>query len=581
MGAAGSNAATDDAATYRDLQLATRRYLFKQPPNVGPHDAYGEVEEKYKPWSVPDNNIGKLLEPGIKQSEFRFSLSTANVFDPADGCDKDLETSYVCGTAAPVNKKLPPPVHYGSEIVFDCNSQVRACEDYRFEVTTDGSVLFTYRGGRHIKSHFNTEPTANTNNAQNSGQPTSDIEKINQMVLNNALPGYMNFKRKYKQYMYPGDSLGPGEYICSNTGNCFFGLDPADSKFKMFTIKIRSNKKPVTVNDMDIIVMEGSNDLGTNISGALYELNGVDISNRDKFANISIDGKKRMFGSSALKLGDKYNEIINTEPSGRKVTYDNPGNDLETITNESMDINYCFDRCSARPDCGGFVVDNTDPDKCFLKDKDIFPRANRVRDVDKKLYKRLYTPQNVSESCMKPDNKNVVAIDSILLDHYPRDEKNSEVTRDTLCGTDQLLSDPSKRLSDIETGALDSFKAMITNRLNQAFNVMMQYDTIQNGDEMNVTKRIDAYDKINTKIKSILKKQDTIAGVEEDTYIQVVSETYKYIIWSIIAVVIIMVIVIYGDISNYTTNITNLTSTLGNFFKSSSSSSSSSSSDQE
>ena len=99
---------------------------------------------------------------------------------------------------------------------------------------------------------------------------------------------------------------------------------------------------------------------------------------------------------------------------------------------------------------------------------------------------------------------------------------------------------------------------------------MMRYDSIQNGDEMKVNDRIDAYDKINTKIKSILKKQDTIDGVEEDTYIQVVSETYKYIIWSIIAVVIIMVIVVYGDASNYTTNIT---STFGNFFKSSSSSS--------
>jgi hypothetical protein len=178
---------------------------------------------------------------------------------------------------------------------------------------------------------------------------------------------------------------------------------------------------------------------------------------------------------------------------------------------------------------------------------------------------------------MKPDNKNVIAIDSILLDHYPFD-KPGKMTKNTLCGSDQLLEDPSKRLLDIEEGAISSFMTTITNNLNKAFNVMMQYDTIQNGDEMKVNDRIDTYDKVNTKIKSILKKQDTIDGVEEDAYIQVVSETYKYIIWSIIAVVIIMVIVVYGDVSNYTTNIT---STLGNFFKSSSSSSSSSSSDRD
>ena len=170
---------------------------------------------------------------------------------------------------------------------------------------------------------------------------------------------------------------------------------------------------------------------------------------------------------------------------------------------------------------------------------------------------------------MKPENKEVVAIDSILLNHYPLDKNNTRMTKKTLCGSDQLVEDPTKKLHDIQTGAIDSFITTITNNLNRAFAVMMRYDTIQNGDEMKVNDRIDTYDKINTKIKSILKKQDTIDGVEEDTYIQVVSETYKYIIWSIIAVVIIMVIVVYGDVSNYTTNIT---STFGNFFKSSASS---------
>jgi hypothetical protein len=492
----------------------------------------------------------------------------------------------MCGAALSIPQNIP---NFGDnktdEVSFDCEKQATACEDYRFEVTSQGFVLFTSRGGNSLKSHFTNGSLANTSEDQNRDQPKNHIAEINQMVLNDTLPSNMKFKRKYVRYMYPGQSLGPGEYICSDTGNCFFGLDPADLKFKMFTIKIRSNKKTVTVNEASVDVMEGLNDSGTNISGALYELNGVDTKNLNKVANISIDGKRRMFESNfgrmnTLELGNKYTEIISTEPSGRKITYDNPGNDLEAINNESGDINYCFDRCSSRPDCGGFVVDNNDPDKCFLKDASIFPSANRVRDVDKKLYKRLYTPRNVSESCMKPDNKNVVAIDSILLEHYPLDKNNSRMTKNTLCGSDQLLEDPSKRLRDIEEGAISSFMTTITNNLNKAFKVMTQYDTIQNGDEMKVNDRIDTYDKVNTKIKSILKKQDTIDGVEEDTYIQVVSETYKYIIWSIIAVVIIMVIVVYGDISNYTTNIT---STLGRFFKSSSSPSpsSSSSSDQD
>ena len=550
------------------------------PKHNGPHNVSGDVQVPYKPWSVAANNISSRLQSGLKERQFTYKPPTD--FAEASGCSKTLDVSHTCGAAPSVPQSIQ---NFGNastdEAFFDCEKQATACENYRFEVTNQGFVLFTSRGGNSIKRHFDTGSLANTSEDQNLDQPKNHIAEINQMVLNDTLPSTMNFKRKYVRYMYPGQSLGPGEYICSSTGNCFFGLDPADSKFKMFTIKIRSNKRTITVNEASVDVMEGLNDSGSNTSGALYELNGVDTKNLNKVANISIDGKRRMFESNfgrmnTLELGNKYTEIISTEPSGRKITYDNPGNDLEAITNESGDINYCFDRCSSRPDCGGFVVDNNDPDKCFLKDKGIFPSANRVRDVDKKLYKRLYTPRNVSESCMKPDNKDVVAIDSILLDHYPLDKNNSRMTKNTLCGSDQLLEDPSRRLRDIEEGAISSFMTTITNNLNKAFNVMMQYDTIQNGDEMNVNDRIDAYDKVNTKIKSILKKQDTIDGLEEDTYIQVVSETYKYIIWSIIAVVIIMVIVVYGDISNYTTNITN---TFSKFFKSSSSSSSSSSQD--
>ena len=394
MGAGGSNASHNQTA---ELVRSVTRSGFAQPPHNGPHNAYGKVNVKYKPWSVPVNNITSRLQLGLKKDEFRYSPPTD--FDPAEGCEKTLTASYVCGSAAPINiPSTPFGKNSTDEVHFNCKARVDECNDYRFEVTTQGSVLFTNRGGALIKSRFtNTGSNAsvNTNEYQNSDQPRTDIEKINQMVLNNALPSSMNFKRKYVRYMNPGDSLGPGEYICSSTGNCFFGLDPVDSRFKIFTIKIRSDQKSSTVNNAEISVMEGFADLGTNISGALYELNGVDTKNLNAVANISIDGKKRLFGTSTLKLGDKYTEVITIEPSSeKKITYDNPGNDLETIANESGDINYCFDRCSSRPDCGGFVIDSTAPDKCFLKDKDIFPSANRVRDVDKHLYKRLYTPKN-------------------------------------------------------------------------------------------------------------------------------------------------------------------------------------------
>jgi hypothetical protein len=208
----------------------------------------------------------------------------------------------------------------------------------------------------------------------------------------------------------------------------------------------------------------------------------------------------------------------------------------------------------------------------------MFPVGNRVKNPDTKLYKRLYRPKGVSESCMKPENAKVVAIDSILLDHYPSDRYMPEMSDSTLCGVDQLVEDPTKRLEAIENNALSTFLASMSDKIGKAIEKVTYYNSVESDPQMDVNGRINRYDRVNSEIKSILKRQDVISGVEEDTHLQVVSETYKYIVWSIIAIIVIIVIVIYGDVSNYTTNISD---SFGKLFTLPSFSSSSSSSSSE
>jgi hypothetical protein len=153
---------------------------------------------------------------------------------------------------------------------------------------------------------------------------------------------------------------------------------------------------------------------------------------------------------------------------------------------------------------------------------------------------------------MKPQNMQVVAIDNTIFDHYPIDPTHPKVTSKTLCGVDELVEDPTKRLAAIEDNILGGWKSAIGKKIEQAIKVMTQYNAIQDDPEMQVNDRIDAYDKVNTGIKKIIKTQEIIDGVEEDTHLQVISETYKYILWSIVAVIVMIVIVIYGDVSNYT-----------------------------
>jgi hypothetical protein len=180
---------------------------------------------------------------------------------------------------------------------------------------------------------------------------------------------------------------------------------------------------------------------------------------------------------------------------------------------------------------------------------------------------------------MKPQNMQVVAIDNTLFDHYPIDKTHPKVTSRTLCGVDELVEDPTKRLAKIQNGILEEWKTAIGNKITQAIKVMTQYNAIQDDPELRVNERIDTYDKVNTGIKKIIKTQEIIDGVEEDTHLQVISETYKYIIWSIVAVIIMIVIVVYGDVSGYTGAFGNISKSIGNFFTTSSTSTASSNSD--
>jgi len=546
-------------------------------------DTYGAMDKIYYPWKDAATNANSYLQGGLGSRIFNYNPGS---WDPASGCSKTLEASYTCGTGLQSGQTLSintPSFLSTRTASFDCSKFYDECNNFRFEVTNYGRILFTDGAGSIRNSFFSHSDTKQTNESVNAGQPLNLIKQINAMVLNDELPRRMGLRKKYVQYMYPNYTLGAGEYICSSTGNCFFALDSKDGKFKMFTIKLRSVQKPVSVRNPNgtpetIFVWEGLNDAGEVASAALYDLNGINILNQGKVANISIDGNRRIFQPKNLELGTEYAKISQTDLGGVETNYDNPGNDLKTVDNESMDISYCMDQCNANPQCGGFVVDRNEPDKCYLKDKGMFPNANRVKDVTgKELYKRLQRPKGVSKSCMKPQNMQVVAIDNTLFDHYPIDSAHPRVTSRTLCGVDELVEDPTKRLADIENNALTTWKNAIGAKISQAIKVMTQYNSIQDDPEMQVNERIDAYDKVNTGIKKIIKTQEIIDGVEEDTHLQVVSETYKYIIWSIVAVIVMIVIVVYGDISSYTSAFGNISNSVSNFFTSSSSSSSSSS----
>ena len=488
--------------------------------------------------------------------------------DPAKGCSKTFIGSYQCG-AWP---KKEIKTEGASTAFFDCRAEHDECANHRLEITTSGEVRFTDRNGNLIPSSdyvsetFTniSKQTKRTNEKLNpSPHLRTQVEELNDMVLNSRLPG---LRRTAVTVLYPGQTIYPGEYICSATGNCFMVLTTA-GKLEVCALKIKSD----SVTEGLMKVMKGSDTK----SHALYELDGINVENLGKVANISIDGKRRMYSNSQLSLGTKYIEITGKDAKDRPIAYDNPGESLESVRNDTGSIDFCFQQCSSRPDCGGFAVSKSDPDTCYLKTADMFPVGMRVPSTSTQLYKRLYAPnvKKISESCAKPGNTNVVAIDSVLFDHYPTDRNDPRMTRSTLCGVDQIVETQSNAFADA-TANLTSIYDRIMDGISAMIKKRTVYNLLRDDPRMNVGDKIRDYEQTTDEIGAINKKEDTIRGTEEDTRIALISETYKYILWSILAIGILIAIVLYGDVGSggIAANISSVT----DLFKSSSPSSTSS-----
>lgn len=524
-----------------------------------PQARYMPALDYYKPYNVSIGNSEKYLQN--TRGLYSYYQPAYDQPDPAKGCSKTFQGTYKCGAGV---QKTIGAAGAGTAF-FDCRTEHDICTNHRLELTTSGEVRFTDRNGNSITSGvngININPANRKTNESLNPSPhlRSQVEELNAKVLNGGLP---NLSRAFVKYMYPSQSLGPGEYICSETGNCYMVLTAAGT-LEVCALKIKSN--PVSAQS---VLLQGTD----TASHAIYELDGINTENLGKVANISIDGKRRMYSNNQLSLGTKYVEITGKDAKGRQVAYDNPGEKLENVSNSTGSIDFCFQQCSSRPDCGGFAVSKSDPETCQLKTSDMFPVGMRVPSTSTQLYKRLYAPKKISESCAKPDNTNVVAIDSVLFDHYPTDRNDPRMTRSTLCGVDQIVETQSSAFADATANLTEIYDKMMAG-ISSMIKKRTIYNSLRDDPAINVGDKIRDYSTTTDEIKVYNEKEETIRGTEEDTRIGLISETYKYILWSILAIVIISVIVVYGDVgSGASANISSVT----DLFKSSPSSSSESS----
>lgn len=336
--------------------------------------------------------IGDKMKNGL--TYFWIQASNSIFGDPARGCRKDLHITYRCGDGIPKSATASER----NWIVANCaNEAWRVCNFYL--ILQDDGNMCIYKG---------------TGPNDNQGGIWCTYTNGQQYKRGN-IKSQAKFGKYGRNYIRSTEFLNENEWVGSNDGSLKLVMQ-GDGNLVLYTIE--SYNSCTKFNNGKYV--------STDRNGiAVYELPKIGIpENVGKLGYI--DGNGNINEYNKMEGGKGYNSIPNTN---------SPGNDLNNmpITNSSYDM--CPQACNDDPKCFGYVFEKN-TNNCYLKNKNIV-KDLQLQSKSTDMYIRNVKPSNINESCVLP-TKNV---DSIVWSHYQK--SNKRVTSDSLCGIKDINDDPT------------------------------------------------------------------------------------------------------------------------------------------
>lgn len=238
-----------------------------------------------------------------------------------------------------------------------------------------------------------------------------------------------------------------------------------------------------------------------------------------KVGYVTADNKLKEYPSKLITKSNKYIEIGN---------FTNHGNDIKTINAKNADE--CMTGCNETDGCDGFVFHPNST--CSLKNSNIYPKSARIKSSNGDvLYKRSVDVKN-NNSC----SKNVVPISGALWSNYVKDGYMSE---DVLCNLrsytkeqQQKVERSRKDLQSIIHEILDKLK-----KLNKSDKKLLNEYGLN---EKKIEKDISRFNLTNHENKIMESELITLQGMQYNSESELMSENYKNIVWSILAIVLVI-----------------------------------------
>jgi hypothetical protein len=437
---------------------------------------------------APIGNVTDKVNSIIQGGSNMIPISNGTFGDPAEGCGKSFDISYQCGNA-PITKHID--YAEGQTYNVNCQTQINACQFF-LTLQPDGNMCI-YRG---------------TPSAPLSGAVWCTMTNGKQQDSN---PNWVATKGKYGvSYILSSQALGSGEFIGSNDGKLQLIMQ-TDGNLVLYASTVTSGCKKGGDGKM----------YGGGWVNAVYQLSDVGSSSVvGQMGYVNDKNQLSVYPSSMLdySASNKYNKF-----SG----YDSVGNDLGAVASSSADS--CKTACNGTANCSGFVFDNS-TGTCYPK-KNV---GTKTPNTKTDYYLREPGVKN-APSC----SKDVTNIDSVQWSAFKN--TNQAMTPTTLCG----LSNEVQREQN-ELNRLRAQLALLAQKIVEKI-IALESMNVNLNDQIGIDKQV--LDENLLKYKMLARKYANynknevanIHGIVADSNTVVLQENYTYILWSVIAIGVVIV----------------------------------------
>ena len=324
-------------------------------------------------------------------------------------------------------------------------------------------------------------------------------------------------------YSMGSKTLTNGQYISSPSGKCRLIFNKSGGNAGTLVLEYSVYNVSQTQGAASSQGLDKDNNLiGNSNNYSQYYLTKVDDPNiKGKIAYIDINNGLHEYSRDMIEFDNDYIQAKGFTP------YSVMGTILPNTT-EAL----CKTSCNNDPMCAGYTYNDSVCKR--YRDTDIYPKGDRILDDSKTTYirkKKINATNSTHFSC----NKFVNDVDSSVYSSYPKTDPNP-MTSTQKCALGLIL-DPRMGVLQTKNSAAVTKGNEIKGYINGIYTNQNNLKDTINTKSKDIEKGISGQEAVKKQIDKYEDSNITNTATVSDTELLLVSDNYKYVLWSIVTVI--------------------------------------------